>query len=154
MHMRSWGLEINDFLCKWGAPGSFTWRKLWFYMEMSSWGVRFLKEIINELMWILRLIYFKKSLMSYANGLLGFPGPIYLKRSWISYSNELLGIPRLTYLKKMLYVCGRREADSLKESCDFLCKWVPGITRSSFTSRNKFRILMQTSSWASPGPPT
>jgi hypothetical protein len=73
-------------------------------------GPHLLKEIINELMGILRLIYLQKSLTSYANGLLGFPEGIYIKKSWISYANELLGIPRLFYLKKMLSVCGRREA--------------------------------------------
>jgi hypothetical protein len=73
-----------------------------------------------------RLIYLKKSLISYGNELLGahllkeiidvlckwalgVPGLIYLKKSCISHANELLGIPRLTYLKKMLSVYGRRE---------------------------------------------
>ena len=60
--------------------------------------------------------------MSYANGLLGLPGLIYLKKSWMSFANELLGIPKPIYLKKMLYVCGRRGAHLLKQSCHFLCK--------------------------------
>jgi hypothetical protein len=43
-------------------------------MGMSSWEfIYLLKEIINELMGILRFIYLKKSLLSYTNGLLGFP---------------------------------------------------------------------------------
>jgi hypothetical protein len=72
-------------------------------MGMSSWEfIYLLKEIINELMGILRFIYLKKSLLSYTNGLLGFPA--------------------FSYLKKMLSVCGRREAHLLTESCDFLCK--------------------------------
>jgi hypothetical protein len=44
-------------------------------------GTHLLKEIINELMGILRPIHLKKSLMSDANDLLGFPRLIYLKKS-------------------------------------------------------------------------
>jgi hypothetical protein len=108
---------------------------------MISYGIELLgahlrKEIINELIGVVRLIYLKKSLISYAHGLLGLPRLIYLKKSYISYANDLVGIPKLMHLKKMLSVCGRGEAHSLKESCDFLCRGAPGIPRSSFTSRS------------------
>ena len=73
--------EINDFLFKWGPQAhlleeinDFLWK--WAPGSLLTW-----KEVMNELMGILRLIYLTTSLMSYANGLLGFPGLIYLKES-------------------------------------------------------------------------
>ena len=90
------------------TPGFIYWKICLICYGNKLLGAHLLKEIINEFMGILRLIYLQKAMFD-ANGLLGLPGPIYLKKSWSSYANELLGIPRLTYLKKMLSVYGRRE---------------------------------------------
>jgi len=125
----------EDAICMWAQGGSFTYRKLWFLMQMSSWDRQ-------------EVIYFKKLLISFASELLGIPRPTYLKKfvisyanelqsvpkqkSRISYANEVLGIPRLTYLKRSVtsYADEYPQAHLLEEISGFLGKWAPG---SSFT---------------------